>query len=192
MNDKNKVMHMMLGSKAFSDIERDPHDYYATSPKALELIIDELDLSENVWECACGGGHLSRVLEEHGHNVKSTDLYYNGYGRGGVDFLKQTEKYDGDILTNPPYKYAKEFVEKALELTDGKVVMLLKITFLEGKARRKLFADCPPKYVYVSSSRLQCAKNGDFDTYTNSTALCFCWFVWEKGFAGEPTIRWFN
>lgn len=192
MSDNNKIMHMMLGAKAFSGIDRDPHDYYATSPKALELIIDELDLAENVWECACGGGHLSKVLEKHGHNVKSTDLYFNGYGRGGIDFLQQTEKYNGDILTNPPYKYAKEFVEKALELTDGKVVMLLKITFLEGKARRKLFAECPPKYVYVSSSRLQCAKNGDFDTYTNGTALCFCWFVWEKGFVGEPIIRWFN
>lgn len=23
----------------------------------------------------------------------------------------------------------------------------------------------------------------------NST-MCFAWFIWEKGFSGEPTIRW--
>ena len=56
-----------------------------------------------------------------------------------------------DILTNPPYKYAQEFVEHALALlkVGGYCVMLLKIQFLEGKARRKLFDKYPPKYVYV-------------------------------------------
>ena len=46
-----------------------------------------------------------------------------------------------DILTNPPYKLAKEFVEHALEVVeDGYyVVMFLKLTFLEGKARKELF-----------------------------------------------------
>ena len=44
-----------------------------------------------------------------------------------------------------------------------KVAMFLKLTFLESKARRELFERYPPKVVYVSSSRLQCAKNGDFE-----------------------------
>lgn len=111
---------------------------------------------------------------------------------GGVDFLKQTEKFNGDILTNPPYKYAKEFVEKAIELTGGKVIMFLKVQFLESKSRRALFQKYPPKYVYVSSSRLRCAMNGDFERYAKSNAISYAWYVWEKGFTGEPTLRWFN
>lgn len=70
--------------------------------------------------------------------------------------------------------------------------MFLKIQFLESKARRKLFRDYPPKYIYVSSSRLKCAMNGDFEKYAKSTAVCYCWYVWEKGFNGEPVVRWFN
>lgn len=37
--------------------------------------------------------------------------------------------WDGDILTNPPYKYAKEFIEHAMTIIpDGrKVFMFLKL-----------------------------------------------------------------
>lgn len=68
-------------------------------------------------------------------------------------------------------------------------IMFLKIQFLEGQARKEMFKKYPPKYVYVNSERQLCAMNGEFDKY-KATALCYCWFVWEKGFTGEPTIRW--
>ena len=184
------------GASNHSNEERETHDYYATEPKALELLLEQEQFSPTVWECACGEGHLSEVLKKHGYTVISTDLIDRGYGTGGVDFLNCTEQFDGDIITNPPYKYAKEFVEHALSLvTDGhKVIMFLKLQFLEGKARRKMFEKTPPKTMYVSSSRLQCAKNGDFETYKQGvgTAVAYAWFVWEKGFNGSPTIKWFN
>ena len=74
-----------------------------------------------------------------GYNVKSTDLVDRGFGESGADFLKAETAFDGDIITNPPYKYGKEFVEKALELIpEGrKVAMFLKLQFMEGKARKK-------------------------------------------------------
>ena len=70
--------------------------------------------------------------------------------------------------------------------------MFLKLTFLEGKARKLLFEKYPPKVVYVSSARLQCAKNGDFEKYGKGvgTAVAYGWYIWQKGFTGEPVIRW--
>ena len=190
-----------LGASNHTDKERELDDFYATDPKALEIFLqalerDNLKLHSNIWECACGQGHLSKVLEDKGYNVWSTDLIDRGYGKSGIDFLTYSpnEKWNGDILTNPPYKYAKEFVEKGLELVNigNYVVMLLKIQFLEGQARLKLFKQYPPRYVYVNSKRQQCAKNGDFETYSAGvgTAICYCWFVWQKGFKGDPIIRW--
>lgn len=185
--------HATLGARNYATEDREANDYYATDPKALELLLELEAFSPRVWECACGEGHLSEVLRKNGHNVLSTDLIDRGYGRGGVDFLQQNGSFDGDIVTNPPYKYGLEFVRKALEIvTEGhKVAMFLKVQFLEGKARRKLFKEYPPKRVYVSSSRLRCAMNGDFEKYSIS-AIAYAWFIWEKGFTGEPTIRWFN
>ncbi|MCQ2609110.1 MAG: hypothetical protein MJ197_10550 [Bacteroidales bacterium] len=130
-----------------------------------------------------------------GYEVTSTDLINRGYGVSGIDFLK-TEKNNKDIITNPPYKYAAEFVEHALDISENgtKVAMFLKLTFLEGKARKKLFEKYPPKVVYVSSSRLQCAKNGDFEKYGKGvgTAVAYAWYVWEKGYTGDTIIKWFN
>ena len=105
-----------LGASNHTDDDREINDYYATEPIAGEWLIKLEKLDHNIWECACGEGHLSKVFLNHGFDVKSTDLIDRGFGQGGVDFLKQTQIFEGDIVTNPPYKFAQEFVEHALEL----------------------------------------------------------------------------
>lgn len=147
----SRSAHATIGARNYTTEERESNDYYATEPKALELLLKKEQFSRNIWECACGEGHLSKVLEKNGYNVRSTDLIDRGYGQGGVDFLKQTEHFNGDILTNPPYKFALEFAQKGLELiTDGhRVIMFLKLQFLEGKNRRLFFENSPPiQYMY--------------------------------------------
>lgn len=161
----------------------------------MELLLAEESFHPVVWECACGEGHLSKVLEKHGFEVISTDLIYRGFGDPEpLDFLKDTlENFEGDIITNPPYKYALEFIKQALNSVQQgrKVAMFLKLTFLEGQKRKELFLHNPPKTIYVSSSRLMCAMNGDF-TSISSSAAAYAWLVWEKGFKGDPVIKWIN
>lgn len=186
----------VLGATNHSQNQREENDFYATDPIAMELLLNMEQFSNDIWECACGEGHLSKVLEARGYNVISTDLIDRGFGESGVDFLSTTHQFDGDIITNPPYKYAREFVEHAIEsVTDGhKVAMLLKIQFLEGKARRELFEKYPPQFIYISSNRINCCKNGDFspEQRKNNSAQAYAWYIWTKGFTGEPTVRWFN
>ena len=185
-----------LGATNHSNEIRPDEDFYATDPFAMELLLEKETFSHKIWEPACGAGHLSGVLKDHGYDVRSTDLIFRGYGEPEtLDFLKlKNVQFDGDIITNPPYKFALEFVEKALEIVmDGhKVAMFLKIQFLEGKKRRDFYKNNPPKIVYISSSRLNCARNGDFGTYPHTSAVCYSWFVWEKGFKGDPIIKWIN
>ena len=168
------------------------YDYYATKPKAVELLLEQETFHPYIWEPACGEGHISEVLKAYGYKVKSTDLIDRGYGEGGIDFLKQPKPtMPMDIITNPPYKYAREFVEHALDISmDGtKIAMFLKLTFLEGQGRRELFRDTPPQTVYVSSARLECGKNGKF---TGQSAVAYAWFVWQKGCYGPTCLRWIN
>lgn len=192
-----KSTFVTLGASNHSEGNREIDDYYATDPKALEIFLDRIEkdgirLHNNIWECACGEGHLSKVLENRGYKVWSTDLVDRGYGSGDTDFLKSIpDSWCGDVLTNPPYKYAKEFVEKSIEVTriGTYTVMFLKIQFLEGQGRRELFKKYPPKYVYVNSTRQICYINGDMSKKMSSASY-YCWFVWQKGFNGEPIIRW--
>lgn len=67
------------GASNHSEGERETNDYYATEPKAVELLMKEEDFHPYVWECACGEGHISEVLKAHAYKVKSSDLYDRGY-----------------------------------------------------------------------------------------------------------------
>ena len=196
--NKNSI-YKTLGASNHTDKERQSEDYYATEPKAVELLLDLEDFSQlYVWECACGQGHLSEAMEQKGIKVNSSDLVLRGYDKAYMyDFLSEDNKeWKGHIITNPPYKFAKEFVYKALSIVPNgcKVAMFLKVQFLEGKARKKLFEIYPPKTVYISSSRLLCAKNGEFEQMIagGGSAVAYAWFVWEKGFKGQTELQWFN
>nr|DAU50603.1 MAG TPA: adenine-specific methyltransferase [Caudoviricetes sp.] len=191
----SRSTHAVLGARNYAQNERENNDYYATEPKAAHLLMEVEQFSPMIWECACGEGHLAKEFEKAGYHVYATDLIDRGYGYQR-DFLKcEAPPVAGfDIITNPPYSKAQEFVEHALDISsDGcKVAMFLKIQFLEGKARRDLFEKYPPKTVYVSSSRLRCAMNGDFEKYAKSTAVCYAWYVWVKGYTGDTVIKWIN
>lgn len=173
--------------------DREENDFYATEPKATELLLEKETFNKNILEPCAGKGHMRDVLVSHGYNVTATDLIYRG-----VDDIKQEDvfninEFDGDIITNPPYKIALPILKHCLDIIpDGnKVAMFLKVLFLEGKERKKFFEENPPKVIYVASGRLNCAKNGDFDKYTSS-AVAYAWFVFEKGYKGDTVVKWIN
>ena len=190
-----------IGASNHTQKEREENDYYATDPLAIDKLLQVEKPFSHIWECAAGGGHLAKRLKEQGYKVTASDIVERDYELDFIqDFLKMSicglgsnEEYD--ILTNPPYKYAKEFVLKALDMIrDGrKVYMFLKLTFLEGKARLKeLFSKYPPKKIYVFSERILCAKNAEFQKMIDGggSAIAYAWYVWEKGYAGKTEIEW--
>jgi hypothetical protein len=190
--DRNSI-YKTLGANSHAKYGREQHDFYATHPSAAEMLLKIEKLNHKIWECSCGQGHLSKVFEAAGHKVLSTDLVDRGYGESGIDFLRCTDLWNGDIVTNPPYKFAQKFIEHGFSLlTSGnKLVFFLKVQFLEGKARKKLFEKYPPKTIHVSSSRILCGRNANFEN-TGSSAVAYAWFVWEKGWKGDTILKWFN
>jgi hypothetical protein len=187
----------VIGASNHTDKQRAPNDFYSTEPKATELLLEFEKFNRQIWEPACGDGAMSKVLEARGHNVISSDIVYRGYGiKDSIDFLKRDappDGFGGDIITNPPYSCAEEFVRKALELISpgAKASMFLRLLFLESKKRKKLFERYPFKTLYVSSSRLKCFHNGDTESPAEAM-IAFGWFVWEKGYRGDSIIKWIN
>lgn len=189
--------YITLGANNHTDTIREKDDFYATPPLAIHQLMDIEKFDTKIWEPCCGMNHITDILRNNGYEVRTSDII-DRVGDGSVeilDFLNSNEQWDGDIITNPPYKGVTDFVYKSLEsITDGhKVAMFLKLTFLETKKRRELFEKYPPKYVYVASSRLGCSQTGEFDENGNSgSAVCYCWYIWEKGYKGDTILRWFN
>ena len=155
----SKSVFTTLGASNHTDKQRQNEDYYATDPIAAELLLDVENFDGDIWECACGEKHLAKVFEEHGYNVRSSDLI-DRCGNEIFDFLSmENQEWNGDIITNPPYKYAKEFVEKALQIipNGNKVAMFLKVLFIEGKERKKTILKLPSKiHLCIKQSNTLC------------------------------------
>jgi len=186
---KDKVYRCIGASNHTAD-DRAENDYYATDPNAIDALMEVETFQNDIWECCCGEGHLSKRLWRLGYHVISSDLIDRGYG-SVQDFLKSEEEWSGDIITNPPYRIAQKMVEHSLDLIrpGAKAAFFLKLTFLEGQRRRKMFDIAPPKSIHVFSKRINCAKNGDFESI-QASAIAYAWIVWEKGFEGKPSIDW--
>ena len=109
------------GASNHSDSDRADLDYYATAPEAVEALLDVEIFNHYIFEPACGGCHISKVLIDHGFDVVSSDIVNRGseHQTTTEDFLQfnPTPRNSRDIITNPPYKYAKEFIEKALDIS---------------------------------------------------------------------------
>ena len=169
---------------------RPEHDFYPTPDYVTQALLDREKFSPIVWEPACGDGAMSKVLEKNGYYVTSTDLIDRGYGINPVDFL--TDNLDmgrnTSIITNPPFSLAQEFVERALSLTDSKIAMFGKLSFLEGKSRREMFNRVPLSKVWVFSQRVKLTREGK--SYKNGGMIAFAWYVFDHSYIEEPTIGW--
>ena len=171
--------------------DREKMDFYATDKRATHELLKREQFISPIYEPACGEGHIGKVLEEHNYKVKAEDICYRGYGsEEEVDFFTVKEN-KMDIVTNPPYFCASEFLRHALEISREKVkiAMLFRLAFLEGQKRYELFKKYPIKKVYVFSKRLNCAKNAEFEKY-KSNAIAFAWFIWEVGYTGITQLQW--
>jgi len=184
-----------------SEWEREVNDYYATEPKAVKLLLELEKFNNRIYEPACWEWHLSKYLIEQWYDVYSSDLINRWYWEVR-DFLeceysKELTPFSQllwrDIITNPPYKIADKFIIHWLKLLEKwwKLALFLPIRYLEWKARKKIFQDYPPKKIRVSSSRLKCAMNWEFEKMTWS-AVCYAWFVREKWYQWETSLWRFN
>jgi hypothetical protein len=194
--DNSNSIFKSLGASNHSEQSREVNDFYATDPVAIDLLVKKIDLPVQILEPACGSGCLSLRLEDFGHDVKSYDIVNRGFGEIRDFFSMEEPPFDGDfaIVTNPPYKYAKEFVLHALNIVPegGFVCMFLKTTFAEGKTRyRELHRNFPPIMVLQCIDRILCAKNGDFEMQRKQgSAVAYAWWVWKKGYKGQTILDW--
>ena len=208
-----------LGASNHTESIRETNDFYATAPEGGEWLLQLEPQIDNVWMPFVGQGHLAEPYRKADKLKAVSDLIDRGYYPEGImksygkDFMTMNKVWNGDIVDNPPYKDVTKYVKHCLDLiNDGHwLALFMKITFLEGKERKEFFKKFPPVRVWVSSSRILCAKNGEFeypktdkdgnvksDKNGNpimtkmSSASCYCWFVWQKGHKGDTVLKWFN
>jgi hypothetical protein len=175
-------------TKRFADL--DGPDFFPTPSWATYALIDNEKFAGDIWECACGNGAMSRVLNQASENVSSSDLYNRGFGESGIDFLTSDRSAD-NIITNPPYNAAEGFVRSGMKLARSKFALLLRLAFLEGANRANtIFSVCPPSRVWVFSERITFYPAGAVQQGSGTTA--YAWFVWDKAAPKNTELKWFK
>ncbi len=163
-------------------------DFYPTPAWATHALVDNEPFLGDIWECACGDGAMSSVLSGTGQNVVSSDLYDRGFGEVGIDF-RSTDRRSANIITNPPYNAAEDFVHTAVDAAENKFAFLLRLAFLEGvKRQSSIFKKVPPSRVWVFSERITFYPSGAERKGSGTTA--YAWFVWDKEHLGPTELNW--
>ncbi|MDN3279129.1 hypothetical protein QWJ07_33030 [Frankia sp. RB7] len=165
-------------------------DFFPTPAWATHALIDNESFEGDIWECACGDGAMTKVLEQTGRPVFSSDLYDRGFGKTGVDFLT-CKRHADNVITNPPYNSAEGFVRAGSVRARRKFALLLRLAFLEGANRANtIFKVSPPARVYVFSERITFYMKGA--TATGSGTTAYAWFVWDKDAPSNTELKWLS
>jgi hypothetical protein len=127
-------------SQRCSGYARIEGDGYVTPRWVSEALIPHLPRTPTrILEPASADGGMANALRGVAEVVEA-DI------SNGTDFLTAATAHCCDtIITNPPYKLAAQFIDRALvamEANQGMVAMLLRTDFDAAKSRRYLFADC--------------------------------------------------
>jgi len=153
-------------------------DDFQTPPYALNPLLEYIPKDWVVWECAAGEGYLSAALSRLGYEVISTDILT------GQDFLKvqPTEHWD-IIVTNPPYKYKQQFLQRCYHLGKPFALLVPLTTFETGK-RQALFKRYGAQVIFFDKRINFMTPSGEGGGAWFATA----WFTW--GMNLEHDMNW--
>jgi len=167
-------------------------DLYETPTEAVTALERVEKLPEVIWEPACGPGSIVGALRAAGHRVYATDLVDYGCpdSESRVDFLMEraSSVHIDAIVTNPPFKLAGEFVAHALTLCP-RVIMLLRLAFLESDRRRAILDGGALARVHVFRNRLPRMHRDGWTGPRASSSIAFAWFVWDLAHKGPTELH---
>ena len=135
-------------------------------------------------EPAANRGHMVKPLAEYFGRVLPSDVHDYGAGYSVQDYLfgppPSTVNW---TITNPPFKLAEQFIERAFVTSDCGVAVIVRAAFLEGQGRyERLFAKNPPSHVLQFTERVVMHKGRLAPE--GSTATAYAWLVWIMGDEG--------
>lgn len=188
-------------SSAVMQQRSEPHDSlddFPTPPWATRALCEFLaDWCEesleylSVREPAANRGHMVKPLFEYFGHVMASDVHDYGAGYRVQDYLfGPDEHFDRTdwTVSNPPFKLAEQFIERALRLSKVGVAMIVRAAFLEGVGRHeRLFSKHPPAFALQFTERVVMHKGRLAPE--GSTATAYAWLIWRHNFT-DTRLRW--
>jgi hypothetical protein len=134
------------------------------------------------------------VLKAAGHIVHGADIIDHGWPHTVIrDYLAEPVVMNGvGIVSNPPYRLALRFIQKALRDETGYAAFLLRLNFLESVKRKPFFEKSPPSRVWVASRRIPMMHRQGYEGRKASSNQTLAWFVWDSTSPQHGQLGWFD
>lgn len=193
MSQNRSSAVMQQRSEPHDSLDDFPTPPWATRALCEFLVKRGLDLrSMKVREPAANRGYMARPLAEYFGQIDASDVHDYRMGFAVRDFLFPEPLPTVDwTITNPPFKLAEQFIERALKTSTGGVAVIVRAAFLEGQGRyENLFSVNPPTSVLQFTERVVMHKGKV--TKDGSTATAYAWLIWQSQFRerGVAELRW--
>lgn len=171
-----------------SEYERDANDWYVEPAWCVQALKDRVRFTGNIHDPCCGSGTIPKFM-----NGTGSDLIDRGFGYPTQNFLLSTDTYD-NIVMNPPYKLAQEFIEEALDRVRFKVAALVQTKFLSSQRRFRLFVR-PETMRIIMFSRRPSMPPGNMlmehgERIRGGGSIDYCWVIWGRGNKSPCTVEW--
>ncbi len=161
------------------DSNRDS-DHYATPINVIEELFKREKFNGVIHDPCCGDFRIMDVANRFGYEATGDDILLSGKSFFDVSHWS-TNRHD-NIVTNPPYSIAIDFLLHALAVSDT-VAMLLPINFLAGVERFK-----EVHQIYRLASLYVFARRLNFGS-SNPPPTDHAWFVYRHELP-KKTIRY--
>ena len=177
--------------------KRAARDFYLEPADCTAALLRVEALDGEIWDPACGVGHVVATLRAAGRNAYGTDCMRRvpeatPWFLAEHDFLGEAvwPSRPDHIVCNPPFGRgltAEAFIRQALGLARRSVAVFVDYRFL-ASARRwtGLFREHPPARAWLLYPRPSCPP-GDYllgGGRAEGGTADFVWLVWECGRAG--------
>jgi hypothetical protein len=164
---------------------------YETPPVAVRALLRVEQLPRRIWEPAAGRGAIVNALRAAGHEVLASDIadYGDPTHFANRDFLAETKLPAGVevILSNPPFRIVERFTAHALNFCP-RVILLLRLAFLESERRRGILEGRGLARVHVFRKRLPMMHRDGWNGRKANSGMAFAWFIWDRAYTGPTTI----
>jgi hypothetical protein len=171
--------------------KRAKHDYYREPRWLIDKLLTREIFTGPVLDPACGGGTIISACRDHGLDAAGSDLVDRGFKCTIRDFRTVTGPV-ANTFSNPPYGQAEEFARHFLAITENKVVLLLRLAFLESIRRERFFSTYPFTRLWICVPRpsmpdgLVTGTNGEQDRNgalvvpkATGGSMLYGFFVWD-------------
>lgn len=169
--------------------QRKKSDFYETPYSITKQFIDLgcFDNIKSILEPACGDGAITKVLKDcNFSNITEYDIEKN--------FLTEDTQFD-QIITNPPFSLAAEFILHAKKIAKERIAFLLPLSYLHGKYRHDyIWSDTTFKLksVYVFTRYPLLGDKLREDGRYKTGMMVYAWYLWEKTYEGIPQLHWLD